>query len=74
MMSDSRLQTLGGWKMAAYRAAYWTGKHGAVIVLTRPEHAHLSNDDLLAEARRYAKKARLDLSYGKIVIGKEWAK
>jgi len=51
-----------------YRAAYWTdGK--AEIVLTLPEHAHLSDDDLLAEAMAEAERQGMDLSYGQIVIG-----
>ena len=58
--------------MAVYRAAYWTDGKGAEVVLTLPEHTHLSDDDLLAEARRYAEEQGLDLSYGEIVIG-EWA-
>jgi len=58
--------------MTMYRAAYWTDGRGAEIVLTLPEHAHLSDEDLLAEARRYAEEVGLELSYGEIVIG-EWA-
>lgn len=57
--------------MTTYRAAYWTDEKGAEIVLTLPEHAHLSDEELLAEAQRYAEEQGLDLSYGKIEIG-EW--
>lgn len=52
-----------------YRAAYWTDGQGAEIVLTLPEHAHLSDDDLLAEAMAEAERQGMDLSYGQIVIG-----
>jgi len=38
-------------------------------VLTLPEHAHLSDDDLLAEAMAEAERQGMDLSYGQIVIG-----
>ena len=58
--------------MATYRAAYWTDGKGAEVVLTLPEHAHMSDEELLAEAQRYAEEQGLDLSYGEIVIG-EWA-
>jgi len=51
-----------------YRAAYWTDGQ-AEIVLTLPEHAHLSDDDLLAEALAEAERQGMDLSYGQIVIG-----
>lgn len=54
-----------------YRAAYWTDGKGAEVVLTLPEHAQLSDAELIAEARRYAEEVGLDLSYGEIVIG-EW--
>ena len=57
--------------MTTYRAAYWTDGKGAEVVLTLPGHVHLSDDDLLAEARRYAEEVGLDLSYGEILIG-EW--
>jgi len=55
-----------------FRAAYWTDGKGAEVRLTGPEHAHLSDEDLLAEARAEAERVGLDLSYGEIVIG-EWA-
>lgn len=58
--------------MAVYRAAYWTDGRGAEIVLTLPEHEHMSDEELIAEARRYAEEQGLDLSYGTIVVG-EWA-
>jgi len=58
--------------MMTYRAAYWTNGKGAEVVLTLPEHAHLSDEELIAEATRYAEEVGLDLSYGEIVIG-EWA-
>lgn len=57
--------------MATYRAAYWTDGKGAEVVLTGPEHAHLSDEELIAEARKEAESAGLDLSYGEIVVG-EW--
>jgi len=57
--------------MVTYRAAYWTDRRGAEVVLTLPEHASLSDEDLLAEARREAERVGLDLTYGEIVIG-EW--
>lgn len=57
--------------MTTYRAAYWTDEKGAEVVLTLPEHAHLSNEKLIAEAQRYAEEIGLDLSCGEIVIG-EW--
>ena len=58
--------------MVAYRAAYWTDERGAEVVLTLPEHEHLSDEDLLAEAMAEAERQGMDLSYGQIVIG-EWA-
>jgi len=57
--------------MTTYRAAYWTDGKGAEVVLTLPEHAGLSDEELIAEAKRYAEEIGLDLSYGEIVIG-EW--
>ena len=54
-----------------YRAAYWTDGRGAEIVLTLPEHAHMSDEELIAEARRHAEEQGFDLSYGTIVVG-EW--
>ena len=57
--------------MATYKAAYWTDGKGAEIVLTRPEHAHLSDEELIAEALREAESAGLDLSDGEIVVG-DW--
>lgn len=57
--------------MTTYRAAYWTDEQGAEVVLTLPEHAHMNDEDLLAEAQRYAEEIGLDMSYGEIVIG-EW--
>ena len=57
--------------MATYRAAYWTDGKGAEVVLTLPEHTHLSDEELIAEARRYAEEQDMNLSYGEIVIG-EW--
>ena len=54
-----------------YRAAYWTGGRGAEVVLTLPEHSDMSDEELIAEARRYAEEVGLDLSYGEIVVG-EW--
>ena len=59
--------------MTTYRAAYWTDGKGAEVVLTLPEHSALSDEELIAEARRYAEEIGLDLSYGEIVIG-EWTK
>lgn len=57
-----------------YRAAYWTDGRGAEILLTLPEHSDMSDEELIAEARRYAEEAGLDFvfSYGEIVVG-EWA-
>lgn len=55
-----------------YRAAYWTDGKGTEILLTLPEHSDMSDEELIAEARRYAEEQGLDLSYGEIVIG-EWA-
>jgi len=54
-----------------YRAAYWTDGHGGELVLTAPEHAHLSDEELLAEARAEAERVGLDLSDGRIEVG-EW--
>ena len=56
-----------------YRAAYWTDGRGAEVLLTLPEHSHLSDEELLAEARRYAKEEGFDFvfAYGNIVVG-EW--
>jgi hypothetical protein len=54
--------------MATYKAAYWTDGKGAEVVLTLPEHAHLSNEELIAEALREAEKVGLDMSYGEIVV------
>ena len=56
--------------MTTYRAAYWTDGRGAEIVLTLPEHKHLSDEDLLTEAMAEAERQGMDL-YGQIVIG-EW--
>lgn len=57
--------------MVTYRAAYWTNGRGAEVVLTLPEHSHLSDEELLAEAMAEAERQGMDL-YGQIVIG-EWA-
>ena len=57
--------------MTTYRAAYWTDGQGAEVVLTLPEHAHMSDKELIAEAQQYAKEIGLDTSYGRIEIG-EW--
>ena len=54
-----------------YRAAYWTDGQGGELVLTAPEHAHLSDEELLAEARAEAERVGLDLSDGRIEVG-EW--
>lgn len=54
-----------------YRAAYWTDGQGGELVLTAPEHAHLSDEALLAEARAEAERAGVDLSDGRIEIG-DW--
>ena len=59
--------------MTTYRAAYWADGRGSEIVLTLPEHAHLSNEELIAEATAEAKRQGMDLSYGRIEIG-EWTK
>ena len=60
--------------MTTYRAAYWTDGRGAEIVLTLPEHSGMSDEGLIAEARRFAEEEGLDFvfSSGEIVIG-EWA-
>jgi len=57
-----------------FRAAYWTDGRGAEILLTLPEHSHMSDEELIAEARRYAEEEGFDFvfSYGEIVVG-EWA-
>lgn len=54
-----------------YRAAYWTDGQGGELLLTAPEHATLSGEALLAEARAEAERAGVDLSYGRIEIG-DW--
>jgi len=54
-----------------YRAAYWTDGEGAEVVLTAPEHADLSDDELLAEAQAEAERAGVDLTTGRIEIG-DW--
>lgn len=55
-----------------YRAAYWlSDDRQGEIVLTGPEHAHLDDDALEAEARAEAEREGVDLSGGSIVIG-EW--
>src|SRR5690606_3852516 len=54
-----------------YRAAYWTDGRGAEIVLTLPEHSDMSDEELIAEARRYVVDVGLDISNGEIVVG-EW--
>lgn len=54
-----------------YRAAYWTDGQGGELVLTAPEHATFSDEELLAEARAVAERVGLDLSYGRIEIS-EW--
>lgn len=53
-----------------YRAAYWTDGQGE-LVLTAPEHASLSDEALLSEARAEAERAGVDLSGGRIEIG-DW--
>jgi hypothetical protein len=58
--------------MAAYRAAYWMADdRQSSVLLTGPEDAALSDDELIGTALTEAAQARLDLSTGKIVIG-EW--
>lgn len=54
-----------------YRAAYWTDHEGGELVLTGPEHAHLSDEELILEARAEAERADLDLSYGAVLVG-DW--
>ena len=56
-----------------FRAAYWTDGKGSEVLLTLPEHAHMSDEALLAEARRYAEEEGFDFvfSSGEIVVG-EW--
>jgi hypothetical protein len=61
--------------MTTYRAAYWLKNDGQrEVVLTAPEHADLSDDELMAEAEQEARNpagmnGRTD--GGRIVIG-EW--
>ena len=45
--------------MTTYRAAIYCAPQSAGVVLTGPEHAALSDDDLLAEALREAAEAGL---------------
>ncbi|MHC4137898.1 MAG: hypothetical protein ACYS0K_23395 [Planctomycetota bacterium] len=53
-----------------YRAAYWASHTTRVEeVLTTPKEAKLPDDELLAIARAEAKRRKLDLKAGKIVIG-----
>lgn len=54
-----------------YRAAYWVDNEGGELVLTAPEHANLSDEELRSEARAYAEREGLDLSVGKIAVG-DW--
>ena len=55
----------------AFRAAYWTDYDGGELLLTGPEHAGLSDDELMAEAWAEAGVLGVDLSDGEIEIG-EW--
>lgn len=50
--------------MTTYRAAYLKG--GVGTVLTGPEHASLSDDELLAEARREIEKVGAPERYASI--------
>lgn len=56
-----------------YRAAYWADGQ-TTVALTDPDQAHLSDDDLLAEARYLANDMGLETAEGapfsgRIVIG-----
>lgn len=44
---------------STYRAALY-----GEIRLTGPEHAHLSDDDLIAEAMAEVNRAKLEVTYG----------
>ena len=55
-----------------FRAAYADfNNNGAGVLLTRREHARLTDDALIAEARAEAARAGLDLEGAEIVIG-DW--
>jgi hypothetical protein len=54
-----------------YRAAYWTDDKGGELVLTAPEHASMTDEELIAEATAEAERNGVDLSYGEIRVG-EW--
>lgn len=51
-----------------YRAAYWTDGQ-AELVLTGPEHADLSDEDLIAEARAELARQGGTEDGGRIVVG-----
>lgn len=50
--------------MTSYRAAYLTG--GVGTLLTGPEHATLSDEDLLADARKELEKMGIPFEYESI--------
>jgi len=57
---------------ATYRACYWiSDDRQADLVLTGPEHAHLSDAELIAEATAEAERAGISLDGGELKIG-EW--
>ncbi len=54
----------------AFRAAYADfNNNGAGVLLTRREHARLTDDALIAEAKAEAARAGIDLEGADIVIG-----
>lgn len=56
----------------AYRACYWlSDDRQAEVVLTLPDHAGLSDEDLYRLAREEAERGDLDLTTGTLEIG-EW--
>ena len=62
--------------MTTYRAAYWTNYDrdhldGGEVVLTGPEHADLSDEELLRQALAEMDRAGLETGEGRVVIG-EW--
>lgn len=55
--------------MSEYRAAYWiSADEQAEVVLTRPEDAHLSDEDLVLKAYEEMAQVSMQMDGGRIVI------
>ena len=56
--------------MDTYRAAYWQSANGqSEMVLTAPEHAHLDDEALIAEARAELVRSGGTVDGGRIIVG-----